>query len=299
MLEVTVKYFGHELNNKRFSHSFAAAMTQLFDPNARLHQNHYKMPDSELFKLRRTQNEAWRKELQLNGQVDVYCNADERGPSCKNRGWMQAQISAVVDDDDLYLEFPLVGDSFDRKISRWSSDLAPFESKTKEDYEWRRQNLVNAKDFECDAHDKNKWEKATIFEVKKKEINANRVIDLAFVAFRIYRPHNNTLRSDERGTFEGWSNKFDEWVPVFAPRIMPFLSRTQVTEEDLVADEADLTMPKPEEFKEFTVVPRPQICMSSVYIHYLNVFGDMGAIDTIIDVIADDDAQKKYENLDI
>lgn len=73
----------------------------------------------------------------------------------------------TADGDDLYLEFPLSQNIYDGRMDRWSTDLVQFETKTKEDYEWRRQNLVNATMLEVDVHDKSSWNKATIFEVKK------------------------------------------------------------------------------------------------------------------------------------
>jgi hypothetical protein len=118
-LETLVKYFGHEVMNNRFSHPMAAAMTQLFNHEAGIHKNHYAIPDIELAKLR-TANQSWRKDLTIGDWVDVYVNADERG---KLKGWMQAQITAVIDDDDLFLEFPLSSLTYDGRMSRWSPDL--------------------------------------------------------------------------------------------------------------------------------------------------------------------------------
>lgn len=51
-------------------------------------------------------------------------------------------------------------------MDRWATEICPFESKTKEDYAWRREHLVECKDLEVDAHDKNSWLKATVFETK-------------------------------------------------------------------------------------------------------------------------------------
>jgi len=77
-------------------------------------------------------------------------------------------------------------------------------------------------DFECDMHDKATWNKGTIFRVEKKTISATKSYDIAYCAFRVYREASTSLRKDERGTFEGWSEKFDEWIPLFSPRIMPW-----------------------------------------------------------------------------
>lgn len=78
--------------------------------------------------------------------------------------------------DTLSLEFPKSSMYYDRTVDRWSTDLLPFETKTKEDYEWRDENLVKAEMFECDLHDKQSWGKCTILEVKKKTEAAGRVV---------------------------------------------------------------------------------------------------------------------------
>ena len=48
-----------------------------------------------------------------------------------------------VRGDDLDVQFDYINSAYDGTISRWSTNLAQFETKTKEDYEWRKANLVN------------------------------------------------------------------------------------------------------------------------------------------------------------
>lgn len=48
-------------------------------------------------------------------------------------------------------------------------------------------------------------------------MSTGRTIKMAFVAFRVYVEKSN--RSDELGFYDGWSNKFDEWVCIYSPRI--------------------------------------------------------------------------------
>lgn len=40
---------------------------------------------------------------------------------------------------------------------------------------------------------------------------------MAFVAHRVYM--ENGTKSDERGKYEGWSNRFDEWICTYSPKI--------------------------------------------------------------------------------
>ena len=75
-----------------------------------------------------------------------------------------------------------------------------------------------------DCHDKTVWNKSTVLEVKDQPIYAGRTAKLAMIGYRVYCP--NGTKSDEKGTFDGWSNRFDEWVSIYSPRIMPYLSKT-------------------------------------------------------------------------
>jgi hypothetical protein len=52
---------------------------------------------------------------------------------------MQGLITSVnLDGDTLNVEFPDSSCIYDGIVDRWSTNIMKFESKTKEDYEWRR-----------------------------------------------------------------------------------------------------------------------------------------------------------------
>ena len=99
-------------------------------------------------------------------------------------------------------------------MDRWSVELAPYESKTKDLFEWKKNLKVN--DL-IDAHDKTVWNKSTILDMKEQMITPERTITMVLVGYRVYV--ENGAKSDERGTFDGWSNRFDEWISVYSPRI--------------------------------------------------------------------------------
>jgi hypothetical protein len=40
---------------------------------------------------------------------------------------------------------------------------------------------------------------------------------MAFIAYRVYQ--ENGSKSDERGKYEGWSNRFDEWISIYSPKV--------------------------------------------------------------------------------
>jgi hypothetical protein len=47
---------------------------------------------------------------------------------------------------------------------------------------------------------------------------------MAFIAFRVYM--ENGPKSDSRGSYDGWSDRFDEWISLYSPRIQPFFTKT-------------------------------------------------------------------------
>lgn len=203
-------------------------------------------------------------------------------------GFMQATITRVV-DDTLFVEFPESSNYYDTQVDRWATSVCPFESKTKDDYAWRHEHLTNAKDLEVDSHDKSQWLKATIFETKQQTISANRVITLAYVAYRVYRQKISQNKKDERGTYEGWSVKFDEWIPIFSPRIMPWQTRQgmlNIDDDDFDEQIDDLVDPEPGMEKVYAV-PRVFKCISSQFLHFINLFGNAGGFDTLINLLED------------
>lgn len=106
------------------------------------------------------------------------------------------------------------------ELDRWSTDIAQFNSKTEEDHKWRSENIAknDLVDFVCDMHDKIKWEEGTIFNVIEDNTSGRPVL-VGNCGFRVYRDHGKKMRQDERGQFDGWSSRYDEYIPVFSPRI--------------------------------------------------------------------------------
>ena len=91
---------------------------------------------------------------------------ESRNTSYPLWGWLQAKILST-DGDFLSLEFTLTSNVYDRLMDRWSTEVAPFESKTKEDYAWRTQMLTeDATMVEVDVHDNNMFRSGTVFSIK-------------------------------------------------------------------------------------------------------------------------------------
>jgi len=109
---------------------------------------------------------------------------------------------------------------------------------------------------------------------------------MAYIGYRVYVESGK--KSDEKGNFDGWSSKFDEWIPIYNPRIMPLYSKTQKgNQDDLDLDEELDTLLQPEEgFTRVYAVPRIRKCISSVFMHLINLFGNKGGFDMILEVIS-------------
>ena len=63
-------------------------------------------------------------------------------------------------------------------------------------------------------------------ETKIEEEAPGRFVEYGYVAFRVYRSQGKKLREDEKGVYDGWSKKYDEWIPLFSPNIVPHLTKS-------------------------------------------------------------------------
>jgi len=90
-----------------------------------------------------------------------------------------------------------------------------------------------------------------------------REVLMANCAMRVYRTATNTMgtQKDDLGSYKGFSNKFDEWVPVYSPRICPWASHVGKTKDadvdlDDLEEEMDELFPAPEGMEKAYAVPR-------------------------------------------
>ena len=116
------------------------------------------------------------------------------------------------------------------------------------------------------------------------------MIKMGYIGYRIYV--ETGTKHDERGNFEGWSSKFDEWISLYSPRIQPFYSKTQKGEsndQDLDEDMDSLIQPK-EGFERVFAVPRIRKCISSVFLHLLDLFGNKGGYDLVLSILAKEES---------
>jgi len=215
ILEGYTRLFLELLKRGQYVPVFFDAMKHVFEHDSILHNYNYQISEEELKRIR-SANQEWRKELKQGDMVDAII--DEASSRCS--GWSQARIESV-NSDVLHLEFIYDNKSADRYLDRWSVEISQFETKTKEIFEWKK--TIEVGSF-IDCNDKTSWNKAHIMELKDQEVAPGRTIKVGFIAYRIYQ--ENGTKTDEKGKFEGWSSRFDEWVSIYSPRIQPYLSKT-------------------------------------------------------------------------
>jgi hypothetical protein len=248
----------------------------VFEHDSILHNYNYQISEEELKRIR-SANQEWRKELKQGDMIDAII--DE--PSSRCSGWSQARIESV-NSDVLHLEFIYDNKSADRYLDRWSVEIAQFETKTKEVFEWKKTVEVGTY---IDCNDKTSWNKAHIMELKDQEVAPGRTIKVGFIAYRIYQ--ENGTKSDEKGKFEGWSSRFDEWVSIYSPRIQPYLSKTQKQfgdDQDLDDHFDNLINPEEGQNRVFAV-PRLRKCISRLFLRLMNIFGDAGGFDVVLQAL--------------
>ena len=129
--------------------------------------------------------------------------------------------------DRMQVEFEQSIPEYDGVFDRWSTKIAPAGKESKADAEWREQTFIGKEDVVCDANDASDWLEATVFQTEMREVAPNRVVPYCLVGFRVYRETGKKLKQDERGVFEGWGARYDEWTPLFSPYLAPHLTRSQ------------------------------------------------------------------------
>ena len=74
---------------------------------------------------------------------------------------------------------------------------------------------------EIDCFDKAKsWYASTILAVKENQTQDGRVFRVAEVGFRIFNENGKKAPETDGGLrYDGWSSKFDEWLPLSSPKV--------------------------------------------------------------------------------
>lgn len=82
------------------------------------------------------------------------------------------------------------------------------------DWEWRNHLDVGDR---VDVFDtQGKWYLSTVLEVKEKE-----GVRTVKIGYRVYLPDGTKIDEDQR-PYEGWSFKYDDWLPAYSIRIQKY-----------------------------------------------------------------------------
>jgi hypothetical protein len=162
----------------------------------------------------------WRASIGFADYIDAL-RADPFASQSKK--WFKAQVIEEDDSHRVKLSYEGLSSGFDTWVSRSSSDIAPVDSKAKAEDKWRNEIEVG---MEVDCQDpQGKYFPATITNRRKKcnypnDCKVRHTGEEFRVIYRVYR--DNGSRTDKEGKkYEGWSESFDEWLPVNTSRMHP------------------------------------------------------------------------------
>lgn len=94
-------------------------------------------------------------------------------------------------------------------------------------------------------------------------------------------------------------------IPVYSPRIAPWATQVGKTNRDAeinlddLEEEMDALFPVPEGMKRVYAVPRAFQCKSEKFISTINLFGNMGGFEAIMDLLENEQMSDKEGELTI
>jgi hypothetical protein len=129
----------------------------------------------------------------------------------KIQNWGKCVVKSIGENGRLRLAFKNDGDDCDREVSANSTEIAPLESKTAGDDEWRSGLAVGDK---IDCYDTTSlWYASTVIGLDTRELQGKKLPHVN-IAFRVSHPQGD--KKDKGGdTFFGWDESFDEWLPLY------------------------------------------------------------------------------------
>ena len=214
----------------------------IFDPQCPFYRSDtYDV--KELFKTSLMATEKWRSELTVGDKVDALMLT--KVAKFSPQAWVQGKIIEIDEEKDSIViqmtQIPeiqngqLTGKSPQITGERWNMEIAEFESKTKLDYNWRK-NYIKVGTL-VDAFDYDKWYESTILQIKVEDENT-----IVQIAYRVYRTMGTKLKLDvtNNKTYEGWDSRYDEWISIYNPRIQPHLSKTIQTASARISIKSDI-----------------------------------------------------------
>ena len=124
LLEAFLDLMLAELKARQFNQQFLLACRQIFDYDCMLHKFNFQIADEALHALfTKGTGQEWRSDLKEGDMVDAVQHYRDKAGSSRGSGWATAKI-AKVDDDQLHLEYLTELREADRRMDRWSVEIA-------------------------------------------------------------------------------------------------------------------------------------------------------------------------------
>ena len=135
--------------------------------------------------------------------------------------WNKAVVVQVIGDGS-YFEVNFENDNnlVARDLTIYSPEIAPYGTMSEDD-EWRC--VLQAGDL-IDGFDSTKFWYSSTIVAKETRHEDDKDVPYLKVGFRVYEEEGNKEDQENGLKYYGWSDKFDEWIPAFNPRIQKYQS---------------------------------------------------------------------------
>lgn len=232
---------------------------------------------------------SWRASLSQGDRVDCI----KLDPKFDCKCWAKATIKEILQEERFLIRFDSETSEYDRILSRTSYEIAQLNEKSSSE-NWRETLNINSL-IDC-MDNSGTWHNSIVVDVRKSRNSEVEWTELK-VGFRSYEPFGE--KSDEKGSFRGWSCNFDEWVASKSPRIASLglngkrwiFPKENFNEEDLIDDCNDML----ETSSDSYCVTRCKKSNSFILLNALNTFGKNGLFGFMIETLQDKNNWPSFE----
>lgn len=125
----------------------------------------------------------------------------------------------------------------------------------------------------------NLWFNSTVLSVRTRTDVHGKQRKEALVGFRVYEATGDKI--DEIGRYRGWNQRFDEWISVYSPRLLPYNWAGRPWKTAVVHPNEDKCIDDSNDFTELScfAVTRPGHSRSRALVRSINRFGQAGLFD--------------------
>ena len=153
----------------------------------------------------------WRANLKVGDNLDIL--KEEHAEIERVEGWAIGIIKEIH-EDKLLCNFKGIPENNTAYYKKDGFKISPLGSRTG-DWEWRNKLVIN--DIVDILDTQGKWFLGTVLDTKEIENN----IKMVNLGFRVYLPNGSKIDDNGR-RHEGWSSKYDTWLPTHSIRIQPY-----------------------------------------------------------------------------